>query len=271
LPAGAGVAVIAEPFPRWPEFMEAACLAVVGGLPVLRLWTVLDERSRAAARVRRWWQRPQMRRLLLALLAASVLFVTVEDVLDDDPGEFLSGLNVVVRDWSRQARSWPVIRQIASVVSDLTGAGVLGAIAASAVALMIVRRRGEAILLTLGTLSAWALSGVLKLTFGLSRPRPAHVSHAITAYGFPSAHTVVGVVALGLLAWIAGRGTEPSMRRTLYLAAAGVAGVTGAARVVLEAHWLTDVIAGFAAGVLWLNVLLLVASSLGVTSDGEPR
>jgi membrane-associated phospholipid phosphatase len=39
-----------------------------------------------------------------------------------------------------------------------------------------------------------------------------------------------------------------------------VAAATGAARVLLNAHWLSDVAGGLAVGVLWLGVVMLAVS-----------
>jgi membrane-associated phospholipid phosphatase len=39
-----------------------------------------------------------------------------------------------------------------------------------------------------------------------------------------------------------------------------VAAGAGISRVVLDAHWLSDVIAGLALGVIWLNAVLLAVA-----------
>jgi undecaprenyl-diphosphatase len=66
-------------------------------------------------------------------------------------------------------------------------------------------------------------------------------------------------VALGLLAWAAGRRASPSRRATLMAVAVAAAVVTAASRLILDMHWLSDVVAGLAAGTAWLNVTVALA------------
>jgi undecaprenyl-diphosphatase len=178
-------------------------------------------------------------------------------VLDDGPGEFLRDADRAVRRAVRPAAAQPVVHRIASAVSQLTGPGLAGAVAVGAAALVLARRRRQALVLVAGTAGAWLLSAALKVTFAVARP--AHVPqphHAITGYGFPSAHTFVAVVGCGLLAWAAARHTRPGMARVLHAGAAAAAALVGAARIIVGAHWLTDVVAGFALGVIWLNLVV---------------
>lgn len=108
---------------------------------------------------------------------------------------------------------------------------------------------------------AWLLSASLKIAFGVARPGAPRTWYEITGYGFPSAHALVTLVGCGWLAWALRRTVSYRVRATAYVGAAIVAALAGVARVVLNAHWLSDVLAGFAIGVVWLNVVLLVAVS----------
>src|SRR5262249_60069227 len=94
--------------------------------------------------------------------------------------------------------------------------------------------------------------------------------HPITSYGFPSAHVLVAVVACGLLAWTLSRGLATRDRRRLYLAAGVLAGLTATSRVLLDAHWLTDVIAGLAVGLVCLSVVLLAVARPGPVAEQAP-
>ena len=130
----------------------------------------------------------------------------------------------------------------------------------ASIILVALGRRRETLVLVMGTLSAWALSGALKLAFAVSRPRSMPHEHAITGYGFPSAHVFVTLVAAGLIAWAIGRLTAWPRMSSLYAGAAVVAGVTGGARILMATHWLTDVLGGLAVGTLWLTAVISVSS-----------
>lgn len=110
------------------------------------------------------------------------------------------------------------------------------------------RDRGAALLsLAVGAL---ALVVVLKATFGL--PRPPTSLHAVPAdgFGFPSGHALGAAAVFGGLAVYTRAWTWP--RR------AGIAGVliavVAATRVGLGVHYTVDVVAGVAAGLVFLAV-----------------
>jgi undecaprenyl-diphosphatase len=96
------------------------------------------------------------------------------------------------------------------------------------------------------------------------RPRP-HFAHPLlieTSYSFPSGHAMESFVAYGMLAYL----TVLWLRRW----EARVAAVCGAALVVvligfsrmyLGVHYFSDVIAGYAAGGVWLSALITGAET----------
>ncbi|MDT3399515.1 phosphatase PAP2 family protein [Streptomyces sp. B1866] len=69
---------------------------------------------------------------------------------------------------------------------------------------------------------------------------------------FPSGHTANAVVTWGVLAYLA---TTPTARRVASVIAAGFAFGVGMTTVYLGTHWVSDVILGWAAGVLVLLAL----------------
>ena len=76
---------------------------------------------------------------------------------------------------------------------------------------------------------------------------------------YPSGHTIAAVVMAGLVAALAADYALPAAWRLLLRALAFVAPLTTAAGMVLLAyHWLTDVLAGLAVGVLSLRVIHLI-------------
>jgi membrane-associated phospholipid phosphatase len=64
-------------------------------------------------------------------------------------------------------------------------------------------------------------------------------------------------VACGLGGRVLGREAPPVVRGALLLTGLAVVGLTAAARVVLNAHWLSDVAGGAAMGLAWLATILL--------------
>jgi undecaprenyl-diphosphatase len=104
----------------------------------------------------------------------------------------------------------------------------------------------------------------------VGRPRPDLANALIPAQGpsFPSGHAFVAFAFFGLVAWFAINHTTGSWKRLLlgFSAVIGIAAL-GFSRVYLGVHWLSDVLASFAAGAAWLTMLvtaLAVAKAYGI-------
>lgn len=249
--------------PPWYELTDAACLGVLITLPLAGVWIYLDRRTRLANLVRALWRQPGPRALLLAAVSLSVLFATAEAVLDHHEDELLTDVDVVVRDAALAAGARSELRGAAEAVSNLTWAGLAGAVMTAGIGLIYRRRWRETFVLLAGTLSAWALFAALKGLFGVPRPRVvAHQYVAITSYAFPSGHVFMTLVVTGLILWAIGRLTGGPWPPSLDGRAILVAAVVGAARIMVDAHWFTDVIASLALGTFWLTAVVFV---------GDPR
>ncbi|RII18878.1 PAP2 superfamily protein [Streptomyces sp. YIM 130001] len=98
--------------------------------------------------------------------------------------------------------------------------------------------------------------GAAKLSMGRLGPHYATTIGSnemwLTGDIFPSGHTANAVVTWGILAYLA---STPSARRYLSALSAVVALGVGLATVYLGTHWLSDVMLGWAAGVLILLAL----------------
>jgi membrane-associated phospholipid phosphatase len=215
------------------------------------IWAALDHESAAA----RWLG--QMARVgggrwpLALAFASAILFAAVtEDVLRHESDEWVVRLDQSIQTLGRDAGQQPYVHAVAHGVSLLTGFGLGILVIAAGGVLAFTHRRAAAVMLMAGTAGAWIVYGTAKLIFQVPRPS------AGPGYGFPSGHTAVTLVALGLLAWICGRELTAGGRRLLYAAAIVVALLTGASRILLHAHWLSDVVAGVALGTLYLALVV---------------
>jgi membrane-associated phospholipid phosphatase len=246
---------------HWYDLADAACLGVLIVLALAGAWIYLDRRTPLANRVRILWRQPGPRALIFAAVSLSVLLTTAEAVLDHQEDEFLTDVDVVVRDAALAAAAWPGVRGAAQAVSDLTWTGLQGAVIVAGIALIYLRRWRETFVLLAGTLSAWALFRALKGLLGVPRPRfVAHHYVTITSYAFPSGHVLMTLVVTGLLLWAIGRLIGGPWTPGLDGRAILVAAVVGAARIMVDAHWLTDVIASLALGTLWLTAVVFVSN-----------
>ena len=99
-----------------------------------------------------------------------------------------------------------------------------------------------------------ALNVLLKQIF--ERPRPVFVDPIIveTSYSFPSGHAMDSLVMYGMLAYFALLFIKPWRARMAILFGATLLVILiGFSRLYLGVHYFSDVIAGFAAGGVWLS------------------
>lgn len=114
--------------------------------------------------------------------------------------------------------------------------------------------REYAVFLVGVTIGALALTEALKYQFALPRPEVAADPLYARGYGFPSGHALGSTVFYGVLAVV----SDVGRRRWRLLAAAALVTVVGLSRVVLGAHYVGDVLAGIAIGVVYLGGFLTV-------------
>jgi undecaprenyl-diphosphatase len=157
----------------------------------------------------------------------------------------------------------PFLHSIASPVTDalfntLTALGsslVVLPIFLVAVALLIMRRRyGAGLFLSVALGGSLLIDYLMKLVFQRPRPKLDYAA-VLPDYSFPSGHSMNGVVfyvSLALILWsVFGRRVGVPAMLIASLLAFGI----GVSRIYLGYHYLTDVVGGWLAGIVWLLVV----------------
>jgi undecaprenyl-diphosphatase len=107
------------------------------------------------------------------------------------------------------------------------------------------------------------LDHVLKGLF--ERPRP-HFEHPLlveTSYSFPSGHAMESLVVYGMLAYFAVLACRTwESRVAVVFGAALLVMLIGFSRMYLGVHYFSDVLAGYAAGGVWLSALITGAETI---------
>jgi membrane-associated phospholipid phosphatase len=188
---------------------------------------------------------------VLLALAALWLFVAIADnVIDHDRlSKFDTQVLVLLSPWRTDAGL-----AIASAVSRFGTLPVMSGLALLLV-LFVYRRQWRAVVVgwTLVMLGGKLVESVLKHTFHRHRPIGAlHYANA-TSYSYPSGHSMGAMIGYGMLAYLVLlRVRRPAGRVVVTATAALIILVIGLSRLVLAAHFFTDVIGGYAAGAVWL-------------------
>ena len=145
--------------------------------------------------------------------------------------------------------AWIDAARVLSVAHTARGVAV---IVAGAVALLLaLRDRAGALWLLMAFYSGAALNHALKHLF--QRPRPQQLEYAVTDFAFPSGHAAQATLLYGALLVLLWRHT-PSRAWRAAAAAAAVLLVMAvcASRLLLQAHWFSDVVGGVLVGAAWL-------------------
>jgi undecaprenyl-diphosphatase len=93
----------------------------------------------------------------------------------------------------------------------------------------------------------------LKLIFRRARPEAFFGYAEPITYSFPSGHSIVSACFYGVLAAILTARMKSRARRiAIWMAAALLAFLIGLSRIYLGVHYPSDVLAGYAAAVIWV-------------------
>jgi membrane-associated phospholipid phosphatase len=206
---------------------------------------------------------PNRRRLAFALAAAfasAVAFARIaEDYLTNDP---LARWDISFARWLAGERS-AVVTDIFRVLTFFGSPAVAVAIAA-VLCFVLYRRRNlvEAALLPVVLGGAELLNLILKLSFHRTRPEVAFVH--LDTYSFPSGHAMISTAAYGAFAYLAWSRLRRRRSRLLLVSSTGLlVALIGFSRLYLGVHYLSDVLAGVAAGAFWLAVSIALQSGYG--------
>lgn len=197
-----------------------------------------------------------------ATIAALSLFALLADAVTDQAAITRLDLSV---DNDIHAHASPLGVTIAKSVSFIGGPAAMAVLMVAGAIYLLVRREK---LLLYGWLVAFigggALDWALKTIFRRDRPSFPNPFVHVLGYSFPSGHAMGSLIGYGMLAYVIAHSVK---HRGIDLLAAGCAAVLvlaiGFSRLYLGAHFLSDVLAGFAAGIAWLaaNIIALEASA----------
>lgn len=135
-------------------------------------------------------------------------------------------------------------------------------IAVVVIAVAVLWRRGErtdALFVAVAFLGAQVLSSGMKLGFRRERPFFPDPLATESTFSFPSGHALVSLAVYGSIALVVARRLPRRRDRILLLTATGLLVLAiGFSRLYLGVHFLSDVLAGYAAGIAWLALLYVV-------------
>jgi len=216
--------------------------------------------------------------LLVGLsLSAGLLFAFVElagEVLEGETLAFDKTILLALRsaaDPNEPGGPW----WLARMARDITSLGSTTILTLTTVAalgfLLLLRKRGAALLVLVSVGGGMTLSSTLKALVGRARPDLVPHGDIVVTASFPSGHAMLSAIVyltLGALLaqFVAGR----RVKAYLLVCAMLLTLLVGASRVYLAVHWPTDVLAGWCVGAAWAALCWIVAEWLQRRGAVEP-
>jgi undecaprenyl-diphosphatase len=201
--------------------------------------------------------------LLLGLAAAigALIFFSwlTDEVLEGDSVQFDEATRAAVHQLASPAMT--VIMRFLSLVGSTM---VLAAGTTIVVIWFAKQKLGREAKLFAATMIGGSLLNItLKLAFKRARPTPFFDLTPPETYSFPSGHSLMSACFFGALAAILTTQIKKKRARTIvWIVCAAMFLSIGFSRIYLGVHHTTDVIAGFAAALIWILVVRFVEMQL---------
>ena len=185
---------------------------------------------------------------------ALTLFFEVADEIgaDESLGQFDSALSAALREHVSHE-----VLLIFAMITRLGDPQFLIGFAAVVAGVLLARRRwmlaGAWIAATIG---GGLMNRVLKSVFERTRPAHDHGLASETSWSFPSGHASGSLLVYGLLGYLLVRHTPRAWHLPITFVAVTLVVFVGASRVLLQVHYLSDVLAGYASAAAWVALCI---------------
>jgi undecaprenyl-diphosphatase len=208
------------------------------------------------------------RRLLIGYataLTAVVLFVWfAEELLHGNSSRFDENVRNFIHFYAS-----PALTSTMQTISNLGSVAFLvfsGAIISIGL-LWAKSRRGLALFL-LTMAGASALNFLLKLAFRRARPSSFFGTALPDSFSFPSGHALLSLCFYSIVAyWISTRCGNVFIQAAVWTGALLLIGAIGLSRIYLGVHYPSDVIAGYAVGIFWVILVVIIDQQSKPTSQ----
>lgn len=193
--------------------------------------------------------------LVVGILAAGLAGEAFLDLI-----EFAIAGSAEVDNTDARAHQWASTTRTAGATSFFIAMTIIGTPVGLGILVLLViivlaikHRWRWASYLALTTAVGGLLNRGLKLLFARERPELAEALRHASGYSFPSGHAMGATIVFGALAYLAFRGLRGWRQRGAALAfATSMIVAISFSRVYLGVHWISDIAAGVAAGIIWL-------------------
>ncbi len=243
--------------PALAQFLAANALPLLAGL-IIAVGLITRLLWRQAARYRASANgRPLTIVGLGIALLALLAFLTVASLLSR-----ISVFDALLANELRRTISRPMLQAIFAITQVGNFMTLLAVVVGVSVALLLRRRWLELAAWLVATAGNGLLNRALKLSFERARPLFEHGLVIEPSYSFPSGHASGSLAVYGMLTWLLLHRLPVPARLPLVIATTTLILLIGFSRILLQVHYFSDVIAGFASAAAWLSLCIVIAERL---------
>jgi membrane-associated phospholipid phosphatase len=192
--------------------------------------------------------------LLIAILALSIFTFIADEVLEKETQAFDTAFLLELANLHR-----PWLDRVMVFITDLGRPSFLLIVCLGiSIGLLYRQQRSQATTLAIAAAGAVVLNTFLKNSFVRDRPMLWQYLVDVHYYSFPSGHAMVSLVVYGMVGYLLAK-HFPQQKSFIAFCTVLAIGVIGFSRLYLGVHWLTDVVGGYAAGLVWLIACIFSA------------
>ncbi len=222
-------------------------VAIVAGVGIVYLYRFVDKRKHIFSKY-------HLYALIINIFSLYLFAKMVEDVIDMELVTTLDiWLNAKVMLW------WnPLLNEIMIFITSFANPLNLFLFSGLLFVVFIVKKKWyHAVLLLTGMAGGVLFEVIIK--FLMQRERPINALIEISGYSFPSGHATMATIFFALLLYAFKNDIKNRVLKILFISGTILAFLlVGLSRVYLNVHWFSDVLAGFALGLFWLTLLVLI-------------
>jgi membrane protein DedA with SNARE-associated domain/membrane-associated phospholipid phosphatase len=228
-------------------FGEVVLAAIIISIVLAYLYKFINKRSKI-------FTKKHFYALLISIFSLYIFSKMVEDVLKK---ELVTQLDTVVHAKIGLITS-PLLTKIMIVITS--SMNLLGIVFLSMVVIgiMVYKKKWYSILLYLfsiggGALIAYSIKQIMH------RTRPENALIHVTGFSFPSGHATVAIIFFSVVLYSFKNEIKGTIGRASYIITGIILTLLiGFSRIYLGVHWFSDIVAGFALGMFWLTLLILL-------------
>jgi undecaprenyl-diphosphatase len=235
---------------------EIVLIAIIVGIVFAYLYKLINKRKKVFTKY-------HLYALILNISSLYILSKIIEDVIKK---EMISRLDLMINSKILLIIA-PWLTKIMIIVTAIMNFWGIFFLSLIVIGIMVYKKKWYNIILYI-----FSISGGMFLAYSIKqiihRTRPEGSLIYIPGYSFPSIHATVAIIFFCIVIYSFKDELKSNIGRIIYIFL-GIIMILliGFSRIYLGVHWFSDVIGGFALGMFWLTLLILLFKPIIASSE----